>query len=91
MLIVSYDIASDKTRGKFAKYLEKFGYRVQYSVFKIRNSSTFINNLDTEIQNKFSKYFKESDSVVLFDVPESCIITKYGHPSHSDEDCLFCV
>lgn len=33
MVIVSYDIADDKKRRRFSKFLEQFGYRIQYSVF----------------------------------------------------------
>ena len=38
MLIISYDISDDKLRAKFSKYLSKFGGRLQYSVFEIRNN-----------------------------------------------------
>ena len=37
MLLISYDISNDKIRTKFAKYLSKFGFRLQYSVFEISN------------------------------------------------------
>lgn len=30
MIIVSYDISDDKLRTNFAKYLSKFGHRIQY-------------------------------------------------------------
>lgn len=32
--VVSYDIASDRTRRKLAKLLEGYGVRIQYSVFE---------------------------------------------------------
>ena len=38
MLLISYDISNDKVRTKFAKYLSKYGFRLQYSVFEITNS-----------------------------------------------------
>lgn len=34
--VVSYDIASDRTRRKLAKLLEGYGVRIQYSVFECR-------------------------------------------------------
>ena len=38
MLLVSYDISDDKLRTHFAKFLSKYGYRLQYSIFEISNS-----------------------------------------------------
>ncbi|MCQ4775514.1 CRISPR-associated endonuclease Cas2 [Lacrimispora saccharolytica] len=43
MIIVSYDISDDKLRAKFAKYLSRFGNRIQYSVFEIDNSPRIVN------------------------------------------------
>lgn len=34
MYLVSYDISSDKRRGRIAKRLENYGKRIQYSVFE---------------------------------------------------------
>ena len=45
MIIVSYDISDDKLRTNFAKYLSKFGHRIQYSVFEIDNSTRILDNL----------------------------------------------
>jgi CRISPR-associated protein Cas2 len=42
MLIVSYDISNDKIRTRFAKFLSKFGYRLQYSIFEIKNSKRIL-------------------------------------------------
>jgi len=42
MLLVSYDISNDKLRTRFAKYLSKYGNRLQYSVFEIKNSDRII-------------------------------------------------
>ena len=46
MLLISYDISNDKVRTKFSKYLSKFGFRLQYSVFEITNSDTVLKNID---------------------------------------------
>lgn len=66
MLLISYDISNDKVRTKFAKYLSKFGFRLQYSVFEITNSETVLHNIETEIQNVYMKTFTEEDSVIIF-------------------------
>lgn len=57
MILVSYDISDDKLRSRFAKYLSKFGYRLQYSVFRIDNSDRILNIISDEIENKFSRSF----------------------------------
>ena len=49
MLIVSYDISDDKLRNRFSKYLKKFGFRLQYSVFQVKNSKRVLDNITTEI------------------------------------------
>ena len=53
MIVVSYDISDDKLRTRFSKYLSKFGHRLQYSVFEIDNSPRIIDNIITDIKNKF--------------------------------------
>ena len=37
------------------KFLSKFGYRLQYSVFKIENSERILNIVSSEIENRFAK------------------------------------
>ena len=66
MLIISYDISDDKIRGRFSKFLGKFGYRLQYSVFQIRNSERMLNNIISEIEGNFAKNFTQTDSVIVF-------------------------
>ena len=46
MVIVSYDISNDKLRTSFAKYLSRFGHRIQYSVFEIDNSKRIVDKMD---------------------------------------------
>lgn len=87
MLIVSYDISDNRLRTRFAKFLSKYGYRLQYSVFNIKNSDRIIKLIKFEIEHKFSKKFVETDSVLIYTVDDSTI-TKYGYPSHEDEDLL---
>ena len=88
MLIVSYDIADDKLRTKFSKYLSKFGGRLQYSVFEIRNSERALENIVTEISSNFEKKFTQRDSVMIFEMSKLCKITKYGYAKNDDGDLL---
>ena len=76
MIIISYDIKSDKLRREFAKYIKKFGYRIQYSVFEITNSKRLLNNIMAEITNNFEKRFSQSDSVIIIETSFNCKITK---------------
>lgn len=55
MLIVSYDIADDKVRTRFSKFLQKFGFRLQYSVFEIHNSEHILKIIMNEIANVYEK------------------------------------
>ena len=66
MILVSYDISNDKVRTKFAKFLSKFGFWLQYSVFEIHNSEAILSNIKNEIQNVYMKSFTEEDSVIIF-------------------------
>lgn len=88
MVLVSYDISDDKLRTKFAKYLSKFGYRLQYSVFKIENSERILNNIVQQIENNFSKKFCQSDSVYIFLLSPSCEVIKYGYAKNDDSDII---
>ncbi len=88
MLLVSYDISNDKLRTRFSKYLGKFGYRLQYSLFEIKNSDRILENIQVKINTYFGKQFTESDSVIIFELSNTCKITKYGYAKHSDEDLI---
>ena len=55
MILISYDISDDKLRTQFSKYLQKFGHRIQYSVFEIDNSRKVLNNIMLGIEHNFKK------------------------------------
>ena len=86
MLLVSYEISNDKVRTKFAKFLSKFGFRLQYSVFEIDNSETVLKNIETEIENIYVKSFTEEDSVIIFDMSATCKKTCYGYAKNEETD-----
>lgn len=88
MLLISYDISNDKIRTKFSKYLSKFGFRLQYSVFEIHNSETVLKNIQAEIESTYIKSFTESDSVIIFDLSETCKKTTYGYAKNEETDCF---
>ena len=88
MILISYDISNNKKRTKFAKYLSKFGHRLQYSVFEIENSERILNNITAHLNNKYLKTFDETDSVYIFRLSSSCQITRYGYAKHEESDIM---
>lgn len=89
MMIVSYDIADDKLRGRFAKMLTKNGaIRLQFSVYEVNNTSRVIDNIIVKIEDVFSKHFGGGDSVVIFDIGNA-MIKKFGNAAHRDQDVVY--
>jgi CRISPR-associated protein Cas2 len=91
VIIVSYDFKSDKTRSNFSKFLKKYGRRLQYSVFEIRNSKRLLNNILKEIELKYKKSFTKNDSIVVFNICGTCIkkIKRYGYAENEEKEILF--
>ena len=87
MVIISYDISDDKLRTHFSKYLEKFGHRIQYSVFEIDNSERLLDNIINDIHNRFEKKFSQSDSIYIFNLSKTCKVKRYGYAKN--EECDF--
>ena len=88
MIIVSYDISNDKLRTKFSKYLSRFGYRLQYSVFEITNSERLLDNIEADIKNKFEKSFSQSDSIMIFRMSKTCKVSRYGYAKNDEKSTI---
>ena len=88
MIIISYDIKEDKLRNKFSKFIKKYGYRLQYSVFEITNSKRMLDNIMVEIKDKFEKQFSQSDSIIIIQTSENCKITKFGYAKNEESDII---
>ncbi|MBR1734483.1 MAG: CRISPR-associated endonuclease Cas2 [Alphaproteobacteria bacterium] len=88
MLIISYDIKSDKLRTKFSNFIKKYGHRLQYSVFEIDNSKRILNNIKCEITNTFEKDFDQTDSVMVIETSENCKITKWGYAKNEESSVI---
>lgn len=88
MIIISYDIADDKMRTRFAKMLTKNGaIRLQFSVYEVRNTKRIVDNITLKIE-AYSKHFSMDDSVVIFNVTDNAV-TKYGNAIHRDRDIVY--
>lgn len=88
MIIVSYDISDDKLRIRFAKYLSRFGHRLQYSVFEIDNSPRIVNNIISDLKNQYEKKFSQEDSVIIFKLSSSCEVLRFGYAKNDEKDFL---
>ena len=88
MLLVSYDISDDKLRTRFAKFLSKYGYRLQYSVFEIKNSDRILDNITTKIEKYFGEKFEQTDSVIIFILSKTCETIKFGYAKNSEENLI---
>jgi CRISPR-associated protein Cas2 len=87
-LIVTYDIQNHKLRTQFSKYLTKFGYRIQFSVFEIRNSERILENIKTKVSSSFEKKFQQGDSVIIFDLGSNSKRINFGYAKNSDNDLI---
>ena len=88
MILISYDISDDKLRTKFSKHLSKYGHRIQFSVYEIDNSKRILDNLILTIKHDFEKRFSQEDSVYIFDLSESCKITRFGYAKNEERDFI---
>ena len=88
MVVVSYDISNDKLRTKFAKYLSRFGHRLQYSMFEIDNSEKIVNNIVNDLKNKYEKSFSQEDSVIIFKLSSSCEVLRFGYAKNDEKDFI---
>ena len=91
MIIVSYDISDDKWRANFAKYLSRFGHRIQYSVFEIDNSQRIVNNIVNDLKNKYESKFAQTDSVIIFKMSSSCEVMRFGYAKNDEKDFLIII
>jgi CRISPR-associated protein Cas2 len=90
MLLVAYDITDDKLRTRFAKFLSKYGGRLQYSIFEIQNSKRLLEIVQAEIESEFEPKFSQTDSVLIFQMSKQCKITRFGY-AKNDDDLLIIV
>ena len=88
MYLVVYDIENDRLRTRFAKFLKRYGERVQFSVFQIENSQRILDNIKVEINSTFEKEFGQADSVLIFQIPDQACVAKFGYPINGETDLV---
>jgi len=91
MLIVSYDFNDNKRRAQFSKFLKKYGRRIQFSVYEIRNSQRVLNNIIKEIEYEYKPSFTKRDSIVIIRICSTCKekIIRYGYAENETKQVLF--
>lgn len=88
MILISYDISSDKLRAEFSKYIKQYGHRLQFSLFQINNSKRHLNNIMSEIKS-FEKRFSQSDSVLIINSGLNADVLKFGYAKNDEDDIIF--
>jgi len=90
MLIVSYDFTNDRARTRFSKFLKKFGRKIQYSVFELKNSKRVLQLVLNEVELVYKKKFTGADSILIFSSCEGCVkkIKRYGYAANEEKEIL---
>jgi len=90
VLIVSYDFEKDSSRNRFSKFLKRFGGKIQYSVYEIRNSQRVLQNIIDEIELSYKKDFSGADSILIFSLCEACKkkIIRYGYAKNEEGEVI---
>lgn len=88
-MILAYDIKDDALRTKFNKFITQYGRRLQFSVYEIHNSKRILEIIKLEIKEKFEKEFKQSDSVIIFQIKDSAKILRFGYAKNEEDDLVF--
>lgn len=90
MLIIAYDFSGDKIRARFSKFIQKFGRKIQYSVYEIRNSQRVLQNILSEIELVYKKKFEGTDSILIFQICEGDKrkIKRYGYAENEEKEVL---
>ena len=90
MVIVSYDFESNKRRARFSNFLKKYGRRIQYSVFEIKNSERVLQNILKEIELKYEPEFQNTDSILIYKMCKLCDnnIVRYGYAANEESEVV---
>jgi CRISPR-associated protein Cas2 len=67
--VIAYDIQEDRKRTKIAKLLEKYGYRINYSVFECMLTEKQYGTLQEQIRSKINP---KEDTVIYYPICMDC-------------------
>lgn len=78
--VVVYDIKDNSPRDKVSKILEKYGQRVNYSVFECLFTEKQLLSVQTQIYNLICK---NSDTVIYYSICLDCYTKIIYHPKRN--------
>lgn len=67
--VVAYDISDDKRRAKVVKVLEKYGVRVNYSVFECLFTEVQYKKVQLALENQV---YKREDTIIFYPICVNC-------------------
>jgi len=70
--IIAYDITDNKKRNKLSTLLDKYGIRVNYSVYECQFNKTKLKNLISKIK-ELNLYDKKRDSIRFYHIHKNSI------------------
>ena len=77
--VVAYDIKEDRKRARVSKILEKYGIRVNFSVFECMFTDIQL----LQVQEKIKKILdKRSDTVIYYPICVNCYTKIIYQPAH---------
>ena len=77
--VVAYDIKEDRKRARVSKILEKYGIRVNFSVFECMFTDIQL----LQVQEKIKKILdKRSDTVIYYPICVNCYTKIRYQPAH---------
>ena len=75
--VVAYDIESDRLRSKISKILEKFGVRINYSVFECLFTQRQLEDTQERIEKQITS---AKDSVIFYRICVDCYTKTVHYP-----------
>lgn len=77
--VVAYDIKEDRKRARISKILERYGIRVNFSVFECMFTDIQL----LQVQEKIKKILdKRSDTVIYYPICVNCYTKIIYQPAH---------
>lgn len=84
LILVIYDIVSNKHRSKFVKLVEKYGFRVQKSAFEMILDNSKYKQLVSEIPG----YITSEDNVRVYRLPIAGEVETFGSNITENEEVI---
>lgn len=62
------------------------GYSIRF--FEIDNSTRILDNIISDLKNKYEKRFSQEDSVMIFKLSSSCEVLRFGYAKNDEKDFI---